>query len=151
MGIRGLLPPAIETLDQQMARVLDQMRTKRTTIGQVESLTPEQLSLPFISYVFKTSLGCQFAEQFSFLMFLKKKKMGNDVIQYIYLSNLRQSNVNLFYHVLLKNTSEVVPLVYTPVVGEACIKWSVNNTWSVNQPLIHHKPPAQVSHIPASR
>ncbi|PLW07445.1 hypothetical protein PCANC_28527, partial [Puccinia coronata f. sp. avenae] len=34
MGIRGLLPPAIETLDQQMARVLDQMRTKRTTIGQ---------------------------------------------------------------------------------------------------------------------
>jgi hypothetical protein len=76
MGIRGLLPPAIETLDQQMARVLDQMRTKRTTIGQVESLTPEQLSLPFISYVFKTSLGCQFAEQFSFLMFLKKKKNG---------------------------------------------------------------------------
>jgi hypothetical protein len=36
MGIRGLLPPAIETLDQQMARVLDQMRTKRTSIGQVE-------------------------------------------------------------------------------------------------------------------
>ncbi|KAI9600789.1 hypothetical protein H4Q26_000582 [Puccinia striiformis f. sp. tritici PST-130] len=77
MGIRGLLPPAIETLDQQMARVLDQMRTKRTSIGQ-----------------------------------------------YIYLSNLRQSNVNLFYHVLLTNTSEVVPLVYTPVVGEACTKWS---------------------------
>ncbi|KAG0144604.1 hypothetical protein CROQUDRAFT_47121 [Cronartium quercuum f. sp. fusiforme G11] len=77
MGIRGLLPPAVETLDMQMARVLDQMRTKRTTIGQ-----------------------------------------------YCYLSNLRQSNVNLFYHVLLKNTAEVVPLVYTPVVGEACIKWS---------------------------
>lgn len=77
MGVRGLLPPAIESLDHQMARVLDQMRTKRTSIGQ-----------------------------------------------YIYLSNLRQSNVNLFYHVLLKNTSEVVPLVYTPVVGEACIKWS---------------------------
>lgn len=77
MGIRGLLPPAIETLDQQMARVMDQMRTKRTSIGQ-----------------------------------------------YIYLSNLRQSNVNLFYHVLLTHTAEVVPLVYTPVVGEACIKWS---------------------------
>lgn len=77
MGIRGLLPPAVESLDMQMARVLDQMRVKRTTIGQ-----------------------------------------------YCYLSNLRQSNVNLFYHVLLKNTAEVVPLVYTPVVGEACIKWS---------------------------
>ena len=42
MGIRGLLPPAIETLDQQMARVLDQMRTKRTSIGQVEFLLSPQ-------------------------------------------------------------------------------------------------------------
>ncbi|KAF8290281.1 hypothetical protein DL93DRAFT_2077680 [Clavulina sp. PMI_390] len=77
LGIRGLLPPSIETIDEQMARVLDQMRVKRTTIGK-----------------------------------------------YCYLADLRRNNTTLFYHTLLHNTSEIVPLIYTPVVGEACIKWS---------------------------
>lgn len=38
LGLRGLLPPAIETLDEQMYRVLDQMRVKRTTIGKVSTI-----------------------------------------------------------------------------------------------------------------
>ncbi|KAF4628500.1 hypothetical protein G7Y89_g9657 [Cudoniella acicularis] len=44
--------------------------------------------------------------------------------KYIYLSNLRNSNVHLFYRLVLDNFSTLTPLIYTPVVGEACLKWS---------------------------
>ncbi|TVY91754.1 NADP-dependent malic enzyme, partial [Lachnellula willkommii] len=44
--------------------------------------------------------------------------------RYIYLSNLRNSNVHLFYRLMLDNFTTLAPLIYTPVVGEACQKWS---------------------------
>ncbi|TVY33248.1 NADP-dependent malic enzyme, partial [Lachnellula subtilissima] len=44
--------------------------------------------------------------------------------RYIYLSNLRNSNVHLFYRLVLDNFTTIAPLIYTPVVGEACQKWS---------------------------
>ncbi|RDL35006.1 Malic enzyme [Venustampulla echinocandica] len=44
--------------------------------------------------------------------------------KYIYLSNLRNSNVHLFYRLVLENFTTLTPLIYTPVVGEACLKWS---------------------------
>ncbi|KAH8588383.1 hypothetical protein B0O99DRAFT_639361 [Bisporella sp. PMI_857] len=44
--------------------------------------------------------------------------------KYVYLSNLRHNNVHLFYRLILENFTEITPLIYTPVVGEACLKWS---------------------------
>lgn len=44
--------------------------------------------------------------------------------KYMYLSNLRNTNTDLFYRLLIDNMREITPLVYTPVVGEACQKWS---------------------------
>ncbi|KAH6684116.1 hypothetical protein B0J14DRAFT_646031 [Halenospora varia] len=44
--------------------------------------------------------------------------------KYIYLSNLRNSNVHLFYRLVLDHFQTLSPLIYTPVVGEACLKWS---------------------------
>ncbi|CAZ81110.1 unnamed protein product [Tuber melanosporum] len=49
---------------------------------------------------------------------------SNPIDKYMYLSNLRNTNVNLFYRLLMDNMKEITPLVYTPVVGEACVKWS---------------------------
>ncbi|KAL7269912.1 hypothetical protein RUND412_007398 [Rhizina undulata] len=49
---------------------------------------------------------------------------GTTIDKYTYLSNLRNTNVNLFYRLLMDNMQELTPLVYTPVVGEACLKWS---------------------------
>lgn len=49
---------------------------------------------------------------------------SNPIDKYMYLSNLRNTNVNLFYRLLMDNMREITPLVYTPVVGEACVKWS---------------------------
>jgi malate dehydrogenase (oxaloacetate-decarboxylating)(NADP+) len=44
--------------------------------------------------------------------------------KYLYLSKLRNSNPNLFYRLAVDHGKELFPLIYTPVVGEACIKWS---------------------------
>lgn len=44
--------------------------------------------------------------------------------KYIYLSNLRNTNPHLFFRIVLENFNTVTPLIYTPVVGEACLKWS---------------------------
>ena len=44
--------------------------------------------------------------------------------KFIYLSQLRHANVHLFYRILTDHFTEITPLVYTPVVGEACQRWS---------------------------
>ena len=71
-----------------------------------------------------------------------------DLQKYRYLSNLRSTNVHLFYRLLADNIKvpritrstskpptmktptnpeklqEITPLIYTPTVGEACLRWS---------------------------
>lgn len=44
--------------------------------------------------------------------------------KYNYLSQLRNSNTHLFYRLAIDHMKELTPLIYTPVVGEACQKWS---------------------------
>jgi len=53
---------------------------------------------------------------------LESKK--TPIEKYIYLSNLRNTNVHLFYRLVIQNLTDLTPLIYTPVVGEACLKWS---------------------------
>ncbi|KAG6841971.1 hypothetical protein C0991_004462 [Blastosporella zonata] len=44
--------------------------------------------------------------------------------KYIYLSGLKERDPNLFYEVLLGNMLEIIPILYTPTVGDACSKYS---------------------------
>lgn len=76
-GLHGLLPPHIESLDEQSARAYE-------------------------AYQRKTE----------------------DLERHIYLRQLQDSNEVLFYRLLLDHIEEMLPMVYTPVVGQACQQFS---------------------------
>ena len=46
--------------------------------------------------------------------------------KYLYLSGLRNTNVHLFYRLVVQHIKDLAPLIYTPTVGEACLQWSHN-------------------------
>ncbi|MBI4205232.1 MAG: NAD-dependent malic enzyme [Betaproteobacteria bacterium] len=77
LDIDGLLPPRVETLEEQAARALENVRVKT---GPLE--------------------------------------------KYRYLSALQAENETLFYRVVLDRLEEMLPIIYTPTVGEACVEWS---------------------------
>ena len=73
LGLRGLLPPRVVTMEQQVARVLHNHSQKATNIER-----------------------------------------------YIHLISLLDRNETLFYRILVDHLEEMLPIVYTPTVGQAC-------------------------------
>ncbi|ORX61943.1 malic enzyme [Hesseltinella vesiculosa] len=56
------------------------------------------------------------------LQFLRAKTTALD--KYIFLAQLRNSNLRLFYKLVNDQFEEVAPIIYTPTVGEACVEYS---------------------------
>ncbi|MFP1762356.1 NAD-dependent malic enzyme [Lonsdalea quercina] len=48
----------------------------------------------------------------------------NDIEKHVYLRNIQDTNETLFYRLLQGHLSEMMPIIYTPTVGEACEHFS---------------------------
>lgn len=49
---------------------------------------------------------------------------NSDIDKHIFLRNLQDTNETLFYHLLQSHLTEMLPMIYTPIVGEACERFS---------------------------
>jgi len=74
LGLRGLLPPRIHSQDEQVSRVMQNLRGK-----------------------------------------------SSDLERYIFLIGLQDRNERLFYRVVTEHVEELMPIIYTPTVGQACL------------------------------
>ena len=77
LHLDGLVPPAVCTISQQLARVYENYRAKQTPLER-----------------------------------------------YIHLASLQDRNETLFFRLVHEHLDEMMPVLYTPVVGEACQKFS---------------------------
>lgn len=77
LGLRGLLPPALLTIHDQMKRLYGQFRQQPTNLAK-----------------------------------------------YLFLSTLQDRNEILFYSLLSEHLEEMMPIVYTPTIGQAIEEYS---------------------------
>ena len=52
------------------------------------------------------------------------RRLSTDMERYSNLTVLQQYNETLFYRLLMDNIEELLPIIYTPTVGQACIDFS---------------------------
>lgn len=66
-----------------------------------------------------TDLSTQISRSYEAL-----KSKSSDLEKYIYLRDLQDSNETLFYRLVSEHIEELMPIVYTPVVGLGCQRFS---------------------------
>jgi malate dehydrogenase (oxaloacetate-decarboxylating)(NADP+) len=76
LGLRGLLPARLQTMEEQVERTLENFRKK-----------------------------------------------ASDLEKYLFMIALQDRNKTLFYRVVIDHLDEMMPIIYTPTVGQACLEY----------------------------
>lgn len=64
-------------------------------------------------------------DQQAFTIMENFNRWQNDLDRYIYLMALQDRNEKLFYKVVSENTELMMPIIYTPTVGLACLTYGL--------------------------
>ena len=88
------------------------------------AFTPEERDQLGIRGLLPHHVSSQDGQKAHVLEQLRRKT--SDIEKYIYLMALQERNERLFYYTALENIAEIMPLIYTPTVGEACKEFSQN-------------------------
>ncbi len=54
------------------------------------------------------------------------RRKPNDIERYIFLFALQGRNARLYYKAVIEHIDELLPIVYTPTVGQACLEFATN-------------------------
>ncbi len=81
----------------------------------------ERISLNIVGLLRYEVSNIEIQNERVFEAYLKK---NSDMEKYIYLQGLLNRNEVLFYKLLLDHLDEMLPIVYTPTVGQACMDYS---------------------------
>ena len=81
----------------------------------------ERLNLGLTGLLRTTISDIETQRQRSYEMYARK---NDDIEKYIFLQALLNRNETLFYSLLADNLTEMLPIVYTPTVGQACMMLS---------------------------
>lgn len=63
-------------------------------------------------------------EQLNFIL-RNFSRYDDDLEKYIYLMGVSDRNEKLFYHTITRNIELMMPIIYTPTVGQACQKYGL--------------------------
>ncbi len=81
----------------------------------------ERLALDLVGLLRSQVSGLELQEQRTLQAYQRKP---DDMEKFIYLQGLMDRSEVLFYRLLVDNLTEMVPIVYTPTVGQACLELS---------------------------
>ena len=52
------------------------------------------------------------------------RRKHDDIERYVFLTALQARNEHLFYKLVINHIEEIMPLIYTPTVGQACKEYA---------------------------
>ena len=95
---------------------IDLLRNPATT--KSTAFTPEERERYKLRGLLPANAGSMESQLKRVLTNLRRKE--TDIEKYIFLSALQDRNERLFYRLVIDNIREIMPLIYTPTVGQAC-------------------------------